>query len=46
MHPSSQRELDTDFAIQLLGLPVSLAGFAWLALAGWWNDRKERRRRG
>jgi hypothetical protein len=44
--PPDNRSGDTDFAKQLIGLPVAFAGFAWLAFKGWWNDRKDRRRRG
>lgn len=36
--------LDLDSAILITTLPVVLLGFAVLIVAGWYNDRKDRRR--
>lgn len=35
----ADRDLDTDLAIMLISAPIWIAGFAWLVVAGWWNDR-------
>jgi hypothetical protein len=37
--------LDRSLAIGIVSLPVVVVGFAWLVVAGFWNDWREERRR-
>lgn len=42
MHSTEQARVDRDLAIQIITLPITLAGFAWLIVAGAWNDWRAR----
>ncbi len=39
---TDREALDVDLAIMIVTSPIWIAGFAYLIVAGWWNDREAR----